>query len=87
MIYTDTSFLFALYQQGDAFHVSAKKLMARMKEPIALTLLGEFGAPWKRRRNPVRGRTSPGKGRSNRKQAGQATGVTRWSEAPADKGP
>ena len=42
MIYTDTSFLFALYQQGDAFHVSAKKLMARMKEPIALTLLGEF---------------------------------------------
>ena len=47
----------------------------------------KFGAPWKRRRNPVRGRTSPGKGRSNRKQAGQATGVTRWSEAPADKGP
>lgn len=42
MIYADTSFLFAIYQRGDVFHVPAKKLMARLKEPIALTLLGEL---------------------------------------------
>lgn len=42
MIYADTSFLFALYQQEDAFHLAADRLMARTQEPLALTLLGEL---------------------------------------------
>jgi predicted nucleic acid-binding protein len=42
MIYSDTSFLFAIYQSRDAFHVPAKKLMARNLDAIAFTLLGEF---------------------------------------------
>ena len=42
MIYGDTSFLIAIYRQRDSFHATATKLAAGLREPIALTLLGEL---------------------------------------------
>ena len=42
MIYGDTSFLIAVYRQGDSFHATAIKLAAELRQPIALTLLGEL---------------------------------------------
>ncbi|MCE0523335.1 MAG: PIN domain-containing protein [Methylacidiphilales bacterium] len=42
MIYGDTSFLFALYNPGDRFHSLATRLAGRLRQPIALTLLGEL---------------------------------------------
>ena len=42
MIYCDTSSLFALYNRADRFNAQAEKLAARLRQPIALTLLGEL---------------------------------------------
>ncbi len=42
MIYGDTSFLLALYHEADRHHAEARKLAARLRQPIALTLLGEL---------------------------------------------
>jgi hypothetical protein len=42
VIYGDTSFLIAVYRQGDRFHATASKLAAGLRQPIALTLLGEL---------------------------------------------
>jgi predicted nucleic acid-binding protein len=42
MIYGDTSFLLALYHEADRFHAEALKLAARLRQPFALTLLGEL---------------------------------------------
>ena len=42
MIYGDTSFLFALYNPGDRFHLHATKLAGQLQQPLALTLLGEL---------------------------------------------
>jgi predicted nucleic acid-binding protein len=42
MIYGDTSFLLAIYRQGDHFHNQAVKLSRQLREPFALTLLGEL---------------------------------------------
>ncbi|HEV3273128.1 MAG TPA: hypothetical protein VGZ93_13190 [Candidatus Methylacidiphilales bacterium] len=42
VIYGDTSFLFALYNPRDRFHSQATSLTATLRQPIALTLLGEL---------------------------------------------
>jgi predicted nucleic acid-binding protein len=42
VIYCDTSFLLALYVEGDFFHIQASRLAAKFKEPIPLTLLSEL---------------------------------------------
>ncbi len=42
MIYGDTSFLIAVYRQGDSFHARATKLAAVLRLPVALTLLSEL---------------------------------------------
>ena len=42
MIYSDTSFILAIYLQSDPFHAQAIKIAARLQEPIPLTLLGEL---------------------------------------------
>ena len=42
MMYGDSSFLIALYRQGDAFHAAAAKLILSLKQPLALTLLAEL---------------------------------------------
>jgi hypothetical protein len=42
MIYGDTSFLLSIYNPGDRFHSEATKLAARLRQPIALTLLSEL---------------------------------------------
>ncbi len=42
MIYADTSFLVAIYHSGDRFHAEATRLIAHLREPIALTLLNEL---------------------------------------------
>jgi len=42
MIYGDTSFLVAVYFPRDVSHTAAMKIAARLKQPIALTPLGEL---------------------------------------------
>jgi predicted nucleic acid-binding protein len=42
VIYGDSSFLVALYRQGDSFHEAASRLAARLRQPLALTLLCEL---------------------------------------------
>jgi predicted nucleic acid-binding protein len=42
VIYGDSSFLIAIYRRGDAFHAGATNLIARLKQPMALTLLAEL---------------------------------------------
>jgi len=42
MIYGDTSFLIAIYRRGDSFHSAATNLINRLRQPFALTLLGDL---------------------------------------------
>jgi predicted nucleic acid-binding protein len=42
MIYGDSSFLIAIYRRGDSFHSAAAALITRLRQPLALTLLGEL---------------------------------------------